>query len=88
MSDGWKQRFEEEIEILKQGRDELKVQVHLGAADARDAWEQVERNWGHLEGRLKQIGQVGQESAEEIEEAAKNLVSEIKAGYKQLREIL
>ena len=88
MGDSWKDRFADEIETLKQGRDELKVQVHLGAADARDAWAKVEKNWGHLEGRLKQVGQVGQESADEIEEAAKLLIEEIKAGYKHIRNML
>jgi len=84
----WKQLLEDEIDVLRQGRDELRVQMHLGAADAREVWEKVEKNWGHLEARLKVIGEVGKESAEDVEEAAKSLIDEIKAGYKHLKNVL
>lgn len=83
-----KERLNDEIEILKQGRDELQVQLHLGAAEAREAWDKVEKNWNHLEARVKQIGHAGQDSIEEIEEAAQLLVSEIKAGYQNVRDLL
>jgi uncharacterized protein YjbJ (UPF0337 family) len=88
MTKTWKELLEDEIEILRQGRDELRVQIHLGAADARDAWDKVEKNWEHLESHIKQIGRVTQESADEVESAAKLLVEEIKAGYEHLRDTL
>jgi hypothetical protein len=88
MAKNWKDILDDEITILKQGRDELRVQIHLGAADARDAWDKVEKNWEHLEARLKVIGEATKESAGDVEEAAKSLVDEIKAGYKHLRNIL
>jgi hypothetical protein len=84
----WKQLLDDEIDVLRQGRDELRVQMHLAAADARDVWDKVEKNWSHLEGRLKVIGEVGKESAEDVEEAAKSLIDEIKEGYKHLRNVL
>jgi hypothetical protein len=84
----WKQLLDDEIDVLRQGRDELRVQMHLGAAEAREVWEKVEKNWNHLEARLKVIGQVGQESAEDVEEAAKSLIDEIKAGYNHLKSVL
>jgi uncharacterized protein YjbJ (UPF0337 family) len=88
MAKDWRERLDAEIESLQQARDELRVQLHLAANEAREVWETVERNWGHLEGRLKQVGEVTQESKEEIEEAAKTLVEEIKAGYKRVRDFL
>jgi hypothetical protein len=39
----WKQLLEDEIDVLRQGRDELRVQMHLGAADAREVWERSRR---------------------------------------------
>ena len=88
MAKDWKERLDDEIETLKQARDELRVQVHLGAAEAREVWEKVERSWGHLEGKLKRLGEATQESADEVEEAAKLLVDEIKTGYKNVRDSL
>jgi hypothetical protein len=88
MTTNWKTLLDDEVLILKQARDELKVQIHLGASDAQDTWEGVEKNWEHLEARLKRLGQVAQESAGEVEDAAQNLVDEIKAGYKRIRTFL
>lgn len=81
-----RKHLEKEVEVLKQARDELRVQLHLGAADAQDVWDALEKKWEHLEGRLKRIGQTTQESSEDVEQAAKNLLSEIKSGYNRIRE--
>jgi hypothetical protein len=88
MSNDWKKRLDDEITTLQQTRDELRVQIHLGALEAQTAWDKAEKSWGHLEARIKVIGQATQESAEDVEEAAKSLVQEIKAGYKRVRDIL
>lgn len=33
------------LDGLKQQRDELMVQLHLAKAEARDEWEELEKNW-------------------------------------------
>jgi hypothetical protein len=88
MAKDWKERLDSEIETLQQARDELRVQIHLGAAEVREVWEKAEKSWGHLEGRIKRLGEATQESAEEVEEAAKMLLEEIKDGYKHVRDSL
>ena len=88
MEKDWKERLDDEVETLRQARDELRVQLHLGAADAKETWEGVERSWEHLEARLKRLAEATQESAEDVGEAAKILVGEIKAGYKHVRDFL
>ena len=88
MSNDWKTRLDDEVTTLQQTRDELRVQIHLGALEAQEAWDKAEKSWEHLEARIKVIGQATQESAGEVEEAAKSLVHEIKAGYKRVRDIL
>jgi len=77
-----------EIESLKAARDELRVQAHLGAAEVREAWESVEKNWSHLEGRLKVVGEATQESLEEIGSAAKILAEEVRRGFEHVRKLL
>lgn len=88
MESDWKKVLDEEVESLQKTRDELRVQLHLGAADARDAWGRLEKKWEHLEARLKRFGEVSHESADDVESAAKNLVGEIKQGYKRMRDVL
>ncbi len=77
-----------EIESLRTTRDELNVQVHLAAADARDRWEELERSWQHLESHAKQISQAASDAAEGVEQAASLLIDEIKAGYQHIRQVI
>lgn len=80
--------IQSEIESLRTARDELRVQVHLGAAEVREAWEKAEKSWQHLEGRAKVLGEATQESLEEIGAAAKILAEEIRRGYEHVRKLL
>jgi hypothetical protein len=80
--------LESEIEGLRRVRDEVKLQLHLGAADARQAFEQVEKRWQHLEGKLKVIREESKGDLAEIGEAAKRLAREIRDGYQHLKRLL
>lgn len=84
----WKQKLSEEMDDLRRVRDELRVQLKLGRAEAKERWEALEKDWQHLEGRMKLIGEESKESAHEIGEAAKLLVGEIREGYRRLRDML
>ena len=84
----WKKRLEDELEVLQQTRDELRVQVHLGALEVQEIWGKAEDSWEHLESKVKHLSQATQDSAEDVEEATKLLVQEIKAGYKRVRDAL
>lgn len=77
-----------ELDTLRAARDELRVQIHLGASEVKDAWEDAEKNWHHLEGRLKVLGEATQESLEEVGAAAKILAEEIRRGYQHVRKLL
>ncbi len=77
-----------EVEGLRRVRDEVKLRLHLGAADARQAFDQVEKRWQHLEGKLKLIRQESKEDLGEIGEAAKLLAREIRDGYQHLKKLL
>ena len=77
-----------DLDSLRAARDELRVQVHLGAAEAREAWEKAEKSWDHLEGRVKILGEATQESLEEIGSAVGILASEIRRGYDHVRKLL
>lgn len=78
-------RFKDEIDVLRQARDELRVQLHLGAAEAQDAWEKLEKSWQSLESHLERVGEATRESGKEIEEAGEILIEELKEGYERIR---
>jgi len=83
-----RETIEEQAEELRAARDELRVRLKLGAMDARDLWEELEKDWDHVEGRLKVLGEAGKESAEEVGEATKVVLDKVKEGYEKLRKLL
>jgi hypothetical protein len=83
-----REKLEEELKDLRATRDELRVRLHLGKLDAQDQWEQIEKQWQHVESKLKVAGETGREVAEDLGEAASLAVEELKEGYAKLRKLL
>jgi len=81
-------RLEKELEDLRTTRDELRVRMHLGKMDAQEQWEQIEKQWQHVESKLKVAGEAGREIAEDVGEAANLAIEEMKEGYAKLRKLL
>mgnify|MGYP003573379249 CR=1 FL=1 len=83
-----KEDFNEFVENLKTQRDELKVRMHLAAADAKDEWDKLEGKWDHFEAKAKQVGEQASGASKDIWAAAKDLGNEIKEGYDRIRKTL
>jgi len=81
-------RFSEELEGLRELRDEFRVQMELGRAEAREGWERLEEDWRHLEAKLQLMRNESRGELEEIGEAARLLVEQIREGYRHLRSLL
>ncbi len=86
--DDIKEEIEELTADLKQRRDELRVQLHLAGAEAKDTWEEMEKKWHHFEAKSAQFRDEAKDAGGEIAEAAKLLGSEIKEGYVRLRKLM
>lgn len=71
---------------IRQSRDELKLKAHLFKAETKDAWEKVEQKWHKLEGELGPSRKAAHESWQNISEANKLLVEEIKDGIKKIKD--
>jgi CBS domain-containing membrane protein len=84
----WRERLGHELDELRRVRDELKVRVHLGKADAKDAWEQLEKRFHELEGHARRAAQRSEAPLHEMGEAARKLFDELRAGYRDLRKQL
>ncbi|MBT8443302.1 MAG: hypothetical protein KJO13_01065, partial [Gammaproteobacteria bacterium] len=75
-------------EDLRQARDELRVQMHLAKADARDEWEKLEPKWDEFEERLDKLEDAAEDTAEDVGKALSSLGDEIKNGYERIRKAL
>jgi hypothetical protein len=84
--DSSKDLIARELESLRQTRDELRVKAHLASADAKVAWEVLERKWLALEDKAKQVANTTETTAGNVTEAARLLVEEIKQGYRRFVE--
>lgn len=78
----------DEIDKLRELRDELRVQAELGRAELRDRWHELEKGWHQLEGRLKLAREGAREDSQNVREAARLLAAELRDSYEHLRKRL
>lgn len=81
-------RLIHEVDSLRALRDELKLKARLGSAEARERWEKLEKDWQHLEGRMKVLASQSKEEAQNVGEALKLVAEELRAGYRHLKDLL
>lgn len=77
--------IEKDVAHLAQIRDELRLQVHLGAAEAKDMWNRLEEQWPLVEKRLDMLRRESTEAKENVADATRALIEQIKEGYQILR---
>jgi hypothetical protein len=71
-----KAELEKSAALLRTLRDEVRVQVHLSAMDAKDAWNKLEPT---LEAAL-------QHAAKDVAEGSQAALSELTEAHRKLRE--
>lgn len=81
-------RLSEELEALRQLRDEFRVQLELGRAEALNRWEELEADWQHLEGKLRLLRNESRGELDDVAEAARTVLERIQQGYRHLRSLL
>lgn len=80
--------LEKELDNLRGVRDEIQVRIHLGGADLRDQWEDMERGWQHLEGRLKVVKDESDDVSSEIGETLHVLADQLRSGYERIKKLV
>jgi hypothetical protein len=88
MGESLMERYANEVDEVRELRDELAVRLHLAKLEVKDQWEVLEKKWHHLEAKLKQIESAGEESAGDVSEAAQLFVGELREGYRKIRNLL
>ena len=78
----------EMLEKLEQERDELRVRLHLGKAEAKEEWDKLDGRIAELRGRLDRAGDEAGEVMEDVGAAAKLLGDEIRLGFDRVRKML
>ena len=54
----------------------------------QERWEKLEKDWSHVEGKLKVLREESKEELQDVAEAGRNLVQEIRKGYEHLKSLL
>jgi uncharacterized membrane-anchored protein YhcB (DUF1043 family) len=76
------------ISTLKQQRDELKVKIHLAAAEARQEWDQAVEKLDRLTSDYDSVKHAVAESAEDVANSLKLVAEEIKLSFTRIRNSL
>lgn len=76
------------ISDLKQERDELAVQVHLGKKEVQQEWESLEQKFVDLNQSYDPIKDAIGETGEDVWEALKSVGEELKEGFHRIRKAL
>ena len=71
------------IADLKQKRDELRLQLHLGTKEAEQEWEELMTHWD----KFLTVSQF-EKSSDEVGEAARELGLRMKDAYDRMRKAL
>lgn len=80
--------LQRELAELEQTRDQLRVKLHLAAADTRDEFDKLETQWLSVKDEITRIGARTQGPIHELGEAARKLADELRSGYARVRDQL
>ena len=76
------------VSSLKQQRDELKLQIHLGSTEAKEEWTKLEEKFQRFTSDYEPVKHAVDETAEDVWESLKLVAGEIKTGFNRIRKSL
>lgn len=68
------------ISDLKQLRDELRLQIHLGTTELQDEWERLEMRWTEFSGQAEL-----EQSAKDVAESVAHVAEDLKLAYERVK---
>lgn len=81
-------KWDELMDDLARQRDELRLKIHLGQAEAREEWDKVEAKWEDLQAKLGAAGREAADASRGVGSALRLLGDEIARGYQRVRQKL
>lgn len=82
------EKMREMMAKLEQERDELRVRLHLGKAEAREEWEKLDTRIAEFRARLDRAGDEAGDVMGDVGAAAKTFGKEIRDGFERIRKML
>jgi len=77
--------IEDIIESLKQQKDEIKLQIYLAKAEARDEWPELEKKFNELISKADALRKEASDASGDVIKAAKVVADEIKRGFDRIQ---
>jgi CBS domain-containing protein len=74
-----------ELNDLRRVRDELRVRAHLGKAEMRERWEELDRAFKTLEQRAKRTARAAEQPLQQLEDDLRKLARDLREGYRRIR---
>lgn len=81
----WRARLNDILQDLEQERDELRVKMHLGMAEAKDAWDEIDAK---IDGIRARLASEAEDKVDDAEEAWEVVRDEVKSAFARIRERL
>lgn len=81
-------RASEAISALKQQRDKLKLNMHLGSEEAKQEWDRLEERLYRLQSKFEPLKKSMDDTADDVWESLKLLADEIKNGFQRISKTL
>ena len=81
-------QLEELISSLKQQRDELALQIHLGKAEAQEEWDKLTAKLDELTKDYEPLKDAVAETADNMFSALKLVAGEVQDGFERIRKAL
>jgi CBS domain-containing protein len=83
-----RKRMQDELDALRRVRDELRVQIHLAKAEAKERWDALEHKFREAEEKARLVARESEKPLHDVGAALRNLLHEIREGYRQIRKAL
>lgn len=70
---------------IKTYRDEARVQLHLAGEEAKDEWDDLEKNWEKFRGRVDEMWHDAENASKDVREKTHEMGEDLKNAYERLR---
>ncbi len=82
------EEFNKLVEKLKMERDEIRLKIHLASMETKQEYEEAEKKWAHLKGKISEISDDAVDISEELIAKSKVVGEELKETYHRISERL
>lgn len=83
-----KEEFESLLEKIKMERDEIKLKLHLASMEAREEFEDADKQWSHVKVKAAEIASDTKETSEEFIAKARIVGEELRETYRRINQRL